>query len=366
MDVKRGLVRKTQELTQISPFMREAKHVIIMTSHSVGSHFHEDRSELPLSFLKQLQTDNYPGAKLYGHLEQPNTVTGVPAQALSWCQVFKVPAVAYILYTDCEQVDSITTEPLRQLVSKLPVKLPQKSLLKIFSLTTQGTSRQQELLGKSLQEIRSLPSQDLSESKSLQSKGLKGRPSIDQEPTFQGPSREQELSVPEPSIEQEPTILGPSREQEPTVPGLSREQEPTISRPSREQEPTVQGPSREQEPTIKNKIVIIQVCQIQLIYHAIEDEQEGMRGKQKQRKRHHMTERERERLEGRGMMEKHLDQKLSTEHEFLSSTYVTLFPGIPSDAWCLKLDSVSLRTQFIVRGGVIGDVLPQHSIIGRW
>nr|CAD7451804.1 unnamed protein product [Timema tahoe] len=115
--------------SNISPFMREAKHVIIMTSHSVGSHFHEDRSELPLSFLKQLQTDNYLGAKLYGHLEQPNTVTGVPAQALSWCQVFKVPAVAYILYTDCEQVDSITTEPLRQLVSKLPVKLPQKSLL---------------------------------------------------------------------------------------------------------------------------------------------------------------------------------------------------------------------------------------------
>ncbi|CAG2060151.1 unnamed protein product [Timema podura] len=123
------VTKSSQLIEQISPFMREAKHVIIMTSHSAGSHFHEDRSELPLSFLKQLQTDNYLGAKLYGHLEQPNTVTGVPAQALSWCQVFKVPAVAYILYTDCEQVDSITTEPLRQLVSKLPVKLPQKSLV---------------------------------------------------------------------------------------------------------------------------------------------------------------------------------------------------------------------------------------------
>nr|CAD7460629.1 unnamed protein product [Timema tahoe] len=31
-------------------------------------------------------------------------------------------------------------------------------------------------------------------------------------------------------------------------------------------------------------------------------------------------------------------------------TYITHFPGIPSDAWCHKLDSVSLRTQFIVRG----------------
>nr|CAD7455379.1 unnamed protein product [Timema tahoe] len=92
---------------------------------------------------------------------------------------------------------------------------------------------------------------------------------------------------------------------------------------------------------------------------------EGMRGKQKQRKRHHMTERERERLDGTGLMEKHLDQKLSTEHEFLSSTCVTHFPGIPSDAWCHRLDSASLRTQFIVRGGVVGDVMPQHSIIGR-
>nr|CAD7448468.1 unnamed protein product [Timema bartmani] len=68
---------------------------------------------------------------------------------------------------------------------------------------------------------------------------------------------------------------------------------------------------------------------------------EGMRGKQKQRKRHHMTEREKERLDGTGMTEKHLEQKLSTEHEFLSSTYVTHFPGIPSDAWCHKLDSLN-------------------------
>nr|CAD7461195.1 unnamed protein product [Timema tahoe] len=91
---------------------------------------------------------------------------------------------------------------------------------------------------------------------------------------------------------------------------------------------------------------------------------EGMRGKQKQRKRHHMTERERA-TRRQGNDGEAPRPKLSTEHEFLSSTYVTLFPGIPSDAWCLQLDSVSLRTQFIVRGGVIGDVLPQHSIIGR-
>nr|CAD7454585.1 unnamed protein product [Timema tahoe] len=89
-----------------------------------------------------------------------------------------------------------------------------------------------------------------------------------------------------------------------------------------------------------------------------------MRGKQKQRKRHHMTERERA-TRRQGNDGEAPRPKLSTEHEFLSSTYVTLFPGIPSDAWCLQLDSVSLRTQFIVRGGVIGDVLPQHSIIGR-
>nr|CAD7588242.1 unnamed protein product [Timema genevievae] len=48
--------------------------------------------------------------------------------------------------------------------------------------------------------------------------------------------------------------------------------------------------------------------------------------------------REKERLEGRGMMEKHLEQKSSTDHEFFSSTYVTHFPGIPSDAWRHKPD----------------------------
>nr|CAD7437873.1 unnamed protein product [Timema bartmani] len=53
-----------------------------------------------------------------------------------------------------------------------------------------------------------------------------------------------------------------------------------------------------------------------------------MRGKQKQRKRHHMTERERA-TRRQGNDGEAPRPKLSTEHEFLSSTYVTLFPGIP-------------------------------------
>nr|CAD7603171.1 unnamed protein product [Timema genevievae] len=62
------------------------------------------------------------------------------------------------------------------------------------------------------------------------------------------------------------------------------------------------------------------------------------------------------------------DKPRSPVADIYQGAYVTPFPIMPCDALQNKLDSVSLSTQFIVRGGAggpLGDAIPQHSTIGR-
>ncbi|XP_021938278.1 proteasome assembly chaperone 1-like isoform X2 [Zootermopsis nevadensis] len=109
---------------KISPWMKNAEQVIILTcSHISGYHITRYQNDPPDIFMKALRTNNFIYPVLSDRLEQPNTVKGIPAAVLTWCQTFKIPAVLYICYARNYEVDSDSVKLFVHLFSKLPFKL---------------------------------------------------------------------------------------------------------------------------------------------------------------------------------------------------------------------------------------------------
>ncbi|ELW67900.1 Proteasome assembly chaperone 1 [Tupaia chinensis] len=84
------------------------------TSESTGS--------LPSPFLKALKTQNFKDPTCCSLLEQPNIVHDLPAAVLSYCQVWKIPAVLYLCYTDVMKLDLITVEAFTSILSSRTLK----------------------------------------------------------------------------------------------------------------------------------------------------------------------------------------------------------------------------------------------------
>ncbi|KAH3729968.1 proteasome assembly chaperone 1-like isoform X2 [Dreissena polymorpha] len=87
----------------------------------------EYRSEVPVSdmnppFLRALKTPRFAGTPLCPYLEQPNLVSGLPAQLLTYCQMKDVKAVLYVCYTDTLYLDTFTMEVFKPLVQSTPIK----------------------------------------------------------------------------------------------------------------------------------------------------------------------------------------------------------------------------------------------------
>ncbi|XP_063236960.1 proteasome assembly chaperone 1 [Bacillus rossius redtenbacheri] len=104
---------------EVFPLMARCREVVALTSRSAASYLHHRGKELPMSFLRRLQTDAYRGDPVCERLEQPNIVSGVPAQVLSWCQAHNLPAVLFVCYSESDEIDSMTTKPVAQLLSKM-------------------------------------------------------------------------------------------------------------------------------------------------------------------------------------------------------------------------------------------------------
>ncbi|XP_069696535.1 proteasome assembly chaperone 1-like [Periplaneta americana] len=109
---------------KISPWMKNAEQVIILDcSYISGYSVTRLQNDFPDAFLKALKTDNFNKPVLSEILEQPNTAKGIPAGVLTWCQVFKIPAVLYICYARNYEVDSNSVKLFCQLFCKMPFKL---------------------------------------------------------------------------------------------------------------------------------------------------------------------------------------------------------------------------------------------------
>ncbi|XP_042543167.1 proteasome assembly chaperone 1 [Dipodomys spectabilis] len=84
------------------------------TSESTGS--------LPTPFLRALKTQHFKDSACCSLLEQPNIAHGLPAAVLSYCQVWKIPAVLYLCYTDVTKPDIVTIEAFKPILSSMSFK----------------------------------------------------------------------------------------------------------------------------------------------------------------------------------------------------------------------------------------------------
>lgn len=92
-----------------------------------SAHTSEYKAEIPISdmevpFLRSLRSTKYQGTPLAPYIDQPNIVTGLPAQCLSYCQMNMVKAVLYVCYTDSIQVDSATMRCFLPLIQSTPIR----------------------------------------------------------------------------------------------------------------------------------------------------------------------------------------------------------------------------------------------------
>lgn len=79
-------------------------------------------NDLPPNFLRSLKTCAVPEPLAAPPLEQPNIVSGLPAQIVTYCQVHQFPCVLYICYTDLSCLRSETMKSFRGLLSSSAFK----------------------------------------------------------------------------------------------------------------------------------------------------------------------------------------------------------------------------------------------------
>lgn len=86
-----------------------AKEVYAITSCSIGTYQNYEINEKPLSLIRILT--NSEAMFPYQQLEQPNLVTGLGANILSFCLHYKLKCTLFIIYSDLLPSDSINTKP---------------------------------------------------------------------------------------------------------------------------------------------------------------------------------------------------------------------------------------------------------------
>ncbi|KAK3576511.1 hypothetical protein CHS0354_034185 [Potamilus streckersoni] len=85
------------------------------------------RSEVPVSdmavpFMRALRTTKYLMTPLCPYLEQPNIISGLQAQLLTYCQLHNAKAILYNCYTDRIDLEVTTMKAFLPLLKSTPVK----------------------------------------------------------------------------------------------------------------------------------------------------------------------------------------------------------------------------------------------------
>ncbi|XP_075398402.1 proteasome assembly chaperone 1 [Tenrec ecaudatus] len=97
--------------------------VTVLTSRHITDYkTSESTCSLPAPFLRALKTQNCKEPVCCPLLEQPNIVHDLPAAVLSYCQVWRVPAVLYLCYTDVMKLDPVTVEAFKPVLSSRSLK----------------------------------------------------------------------------------------------------------------------------------------------------------------------------------------------------------------------------------------------------
>ncbi|XP_060054706.1 proteasome assembly chaperone 1 isoform X1 [Erinaceus europaeus] len=96
---------------------RDVQVTVLTCRHVTDYKSPESPGSLPTPFLRALKTRAETEPPGCPPLEQPNIAHDLPAAVLSFCQVWKVPAVLYLCYTDVMKLDLLTAEAFRPALS---------------------------------------------------------------------------------------------------------------------------------------------------------------------------------------------------------------------------------------------------------
>ncbi|KAM6225046.1 proteasome assembly chaperone 1 isoform 2-T2 [Rhynchocyon petersi] len=95
---------------------------ILTCRHITDYKTSESTCSLPSPFLRALKTQNFKDSACCSLLEQPNIVHDLPAAVLSYCQVWQIPAILYLCYTDVMKLDPITVEAFKPVLASKSLK----------------------------------------------------------------------------------------------------------------------------------------------------------------------------------------------------------------------------------------------------
>nr|XP_017517498.2 proteasome assembly chaperone 1 isoform X2 [Manis javanica] len=102
---------------------RKNMQITILTCRHVTDYkTSEPTSSLHSPFLKALKTQNFKEPPCCSLLEQPNIVHNLPAAVLSYCQVWQIPAILYLCYTDVMKLDPLTVEAFKPILYSRSLK----------------------------------------------------------------------------------------------------------------------------------------------------------------------------------------------------------------------------------------------------
>ncbi|KAF7483789.1 Hypothetical predicted protein [Marmota monax] len=101
---------------------RNMQVTILTCRHVTDYKTSESTGSLPSPFLKALKTQNFKDTACCSLLEQPNIIHDLPAAVLSYCQVWKIPAILYLCYTEVMTLDLITVEAFKPILSSKSLK----------------------------------------------------------------------------------------------------------------------------------------------------------------------------------------------------------------------------------------------------
>ncbi|XP_051840744.1 proteasome assembly chaperone 1 isoform X1 [Antechinus flavipes] len=101
---------------------RNLQITILTSRHVTDYKTPESSCNLPSPFLKALKTQTFQDAACCTLLEQPNIVHDLPAAVLSYCQVWRIPAILYLCYTDVMKLDLVTVEAFKPILGSKSLK----------------------------------------------------------------------------------------------------------------------------------------------------------------------------------------------------------------------------------------------------
>ncbi|EDL03698.1 Down syndrome critical region homolog 2 (human), isoform CRA_b [Mus musculus] len=114
-EVRRQLARK-REVRLLRRQTETSLEAVLLETHPCSN------------FLRALKTQTFKDALCCPLLEQPNIVHDLSAAVLSYCQVWKIPAVLYLCYTDVMKLDRVTVEAFKPLLSSRSLKCLVKNI----------------------------------------------------------------------------------------------------------------------------------------------------------------------------------------------------------------------------------------------